>query len=589
VLNVAAVPAPTATQPPEGADPFSSIDLSLSQTSTGDVTNVGEQEAEFEGNAFTSATGNIGVNNAAGVLNQQQNQLYLDVLAEETGFTVSNSQTQTEYTVDASSQRHAGGNNEATVEDNSFQTASGNIGMNNAAGSGNQQQNGSAIFANTCVASCGGATELQGSPYDSAVSISQDSEENTYVGYADRNSEPANGNNTAIFEDNAFQAASGNIGANNASGNMNQQGNQLVLVTNGEFENIGYSVDQYAADNSVAHDTQNVANLDGHAFANASGNVGVNNAAGDLNQQVNLAVINRAATTSTTPQTPEGPDDSSIVNNSLSQANLIPAISDAGNQEGELEGSAFANATGNVGVNNAGGTENQQANALYIDRLAQAVTLTETDTQALLGGYMVVGDASGNQEATLEDNVFSHASGNIGVNNAGGNANQQENSTLILQNVCGDPGCGLGPQVTGGDANNTIWVGGSASLDIDQATFINIYDGGNSATPHENEGNNQATFEDNAFQNATGNISVNNAAGNMNQQSNMMVLVTNGTLSSLSAHIGQVGLNGVANDTGNIANYQGNAFQNASGNVSANNAAGDLNQQANQTIINTKP
>ncbi|HEY8297623.1 MAG TPA: hypothetical protein VIG32_06330 [Candidatus Baltobacteraceae bacterium] len=577
VLNVAAKPAPTATQVPESGDTIEPLTLSLSQTSTGYVTNAGNQEAEFQGNAFSNASGNIGANNAAGTLNQQQNQLYLDVLAEDMSLSAIDTQVQSGFRIDhngtfGDKTFASAGNNEATFEDNAFRTASGNIGVNNAAGNGNQQQNSAAIFSNTCVSSCGGGPEINNAEIGSV----QVSAGNSYTGKADRNSEPADGHNTATYLDNAFQAASGNIGANNASGNMNQQANMLALITNGEVDGAFTAVEQVSVENSIYHDTGNVANFDGNAFANASGNVGANNAAGDMNQQQNLAVMNVAAKT-TTPKVNEGSDATTSQTNTSFQAQLGTTIVDAGNQEGEFEGNAFSHATGNIGANNAGGTNNQQSNALYIDQLAESLSLGSTNAQEEAGVSMTKGDANGNQEATYEDSVFSNASGNIGVNNAGGNANQQQNSTTILANVCADPTCGNGPQVTGD------------MVDLTQVSENNKYDG-ISQFRDEAEGNNQATFEDNAFQNAKGNIGANNAAGNMNQQSNAMVLITNGTLSSLSAHIGQQNLsNSISSDVGNSALFQGNAFQNAAGNVSANNAAGDLNQQANQTIINTKP
>ncbi len=94
------------------------------------------------------------------------------------------------------------------------------------------------------------------------------------------------GLNTALINDNAFNHATGNINANVASGTGNEQMNRsnvTVCECGGDTttidQSLGFTFDDISGGN--------VANIAGNAFQNASGQIGVNNAAGYENQQAN--------------------------------------------------------------------------------------------------------------------------------------------------------------------------------------------------------------------------------------------------------------------------------------------------------------
>lgn len=188
--------------------------------------------------------------------------------------------------------------------------------------------------------------------------------------------------------------SSGNIGANVASGDNNAQANSAAIAAAGAGSNTdtittqnctshdcggnsdpsaspgGMADAEAFADQATAFDmvdnagTTNSSHVGGNAFKSASGNIGVNVASGDDNQQLNgLAAsttqnnVYANATAST--------DQHSIGNVTMNGAGgLNPCDEQNTANTASLSGSAFANASGNIGVNVAAGTGNLQANTL---------------------------------------------------------------------------------------------------------------------------------------------------------------------------------------------------------------------------------
>ena len=118
----------------------------------------GDNDAFASDNALRGASGNIGANIAAGVGNAQANDVALSSVdgnrvfaygeirvASESGALVD--QDQTTYANGSAGD----GDNDASASGNALRGASGNIGVNIAAGVGNAQHNGLSI----AVASCG--------------------------------------------------------------------------------------------------------------------------------------------------------------------------------------------------------------------------------------------------------------------------------------------------------------------------------------------------------------------------------------------------------------------------------------------------
>jgi len=193
-------------------------------------------------------------------------------------------------------------------------------------------------------------------------------------------------------------------------------------------------------------------------LANASGNIGLNMAAGDYNLQENAAVIASA----------ESNDGSGAAEaGSFSLQNLYGNVfndpSPAGNSAhtAELENTDVDNtvtigdgladgADGNIGVNAAAGAFNIQKNALVIatvtgGHLAEATAGTMQDLEE---NVSTVEDVTNNVEIGAS---LIGASGNIGVNLASGVGNLQLN-TLTIANALGTVDTGpvdTGPVDTG--------------------------------------------------------------------------------------------------------------------------------------------
>ena len=94
----------------------------------------------------------------------------------------------------------------------------------------------------------------------------------------------------------SIKGTNGNIGANSAAGAGNQQDNAVAIATSDESFVMGTalaltSASQTSSDNKVQnYGTQNSGSLN-DSIKGTSGNIGVNVAAGDLNQQKNNLAI----------------------------------------------------------------------------------------------------------------------------------------------------------------------------------------------------------------------------------------------------------------------------------------------------------
>jgi hypothetical protein len=247
---------------------------------------------------------------------------------------------------------------------------------------------------------------------------------------------------------------------------------------------------------------------------------------------------------------PPPPPTMTTIDQTVGQVNLLSGQGGGGLESASATGKTFQYASGNIGLNVAGGSNNQQANSAYIDGKGDpGVAYTGGFSQTTLGAASAFDGAN---TATANKNAFQYASGNIGASIAGGDQNQQNNAMALVD-----------------FATSAKWNDSQ-----EQAFTLSAIDGAN-----------RASVTNNAFQHAKGNIGLNVASGSLNQQSNGL-LVSSSTLGSVSSNIDQAAavsiglLNG-----GNVATASGNSFQYASGNIGANVAAGVGNQQANVTVI----
>ncbi len=244
------------------------------------------------------------------------------------------------------------------------------------------------------------------------------------------------------------------------------------------------------------------------------------------------------------------------VNQTVGQINILSGNGGGGANTAAAVNYAFEYASGNIGANIAAGDSNQQANSAFIDGPSSPTyDYSGMFLQGTLGAASVF---SGDNKATVQNEAFRYASGNIGANIASGAQNMQNNALALLENVT--------------NVKDTVGQG--------QAFTISLASGGNNAEAMND-----------AFQHASGNIGLNLASGSLNQQSNSAVVMNlssaqDGDLNSVSSAIGQVSAVTVnILSGGNNADVRDNAFQNASGNIGANVASGIGNQQANVLVV----
>jgi hypothetical protein len=212
---------------------------------------------------------------------------------------------------------------------------------------------------------------------------------------------------------------------------------------------------QSSSNNSVTNDAAvvNGSTINGDVGNKASGNLGVNQAAGDFNGQGNSAAIAAAGSSSEDdsdfafgcdsgncgggdPRNAGGMADAeTFANQSLTHANT----SNQGTTNNtNISGDAFNGASGNVGVNQASGDNNEQLNALAAATTSNNVYALATSTlDQEWSGNKVANDPynewcffqqNTSNNANLSGDVLSGATGNIGLNQASGTGNLQSNS-----------------------------------------------------------------------------------------------------------------------------------------------------------------
>ena len=185
--------------------------LTLANGSWGD----GDNSATVDGNALRSAQGNIGANVGAGVGNAQANDVALSSVDGEKVFAsamIFNSQA---TAANVGTDNGSPDNQlfyDATVTDDALSGASGNIGLNVAAGVGNAQTNALAASVNS-----------SGTIAKASADSQQFTLFNSLAAECDLD-------NTALLSGNALSGAVGNIGVNIAAGVGNAQHNGLAIA-----------------------------------------------------------------------------------------------------------------------------------------------------------------------------------------------------------------------------------------------------------------------------------------------------------------------------------------------------------------------
>lgn len=297
---------------------------------------VSTNNADLDGNALRNAAGNIGVNVAAGDNNQQANDAALAasdaarVFGQAAAFSAQSSSNNVTI--------NSGSPNNARMGGNALLGASGNIGVNVAAGVGNGQQNSLAAAVNT---SSGSADATTGGV------------QTTYGNHT------ANSGHTETFTNTTDVTVSGvMVGGYAGVGRGRESGTYNGTYT-GQSDQIG----------DVYLDTWSGAT---HTGGTSTGHIDVDSDAQfaqDLNGDGGAFAFNEDGTTEGQYRGRLGFREAGLMamggtlSGSVTATNTVYV---ANENNAELGGNALRGAVGNIGVNVAAGTNNLQRNSLSI-------------------------------------------------------------------------------------------------------------------------------------------------------------------------------------------------------------------------------
>ena len=310
--------------------------------------------------------------------------------------------------------------NNAVVDGNAMQGASGNIGLNVTAGSNNQQANEAALSAVD-------ADFVFASAQNFALQQAKDNP-TTNLGVT----------NNAFLTGSALAGASGNIGANIAAGSSNQQRNELSASVNtgGSLAKASSWGVQESKNNSVTNrplerQIENTVNVTltggmgglyaGSGFGGYAGQAS-GTTSGNSYQMANYYLD----TWSAGLPHPNGSSTGHIdLDSAIQNATMNP----------------YRQGVGGVGFDNRGTYSGSEGGVLGFNEIG-AIGLAGAFTGSVVYLQTVYRDTVNN--AILNGNALQGASGNIGVNIAAGSTNQQRNSLAIAAGLGRSNGGGGG-------------------------------------------------------------------------------------------------------------------------------------------------
>ena len=154
--------------------------------------------------------------------------------------------------------------------------------------------------------------------------------------------------------------------------------------------------------------------------ANYKGNLMMNQAAGDQQQQINsraIAIGSEASATGSITQKITTPADRSM------------------NASSSIGGNSFSNGNGALGVNQSAGANNQMINAMRISVSAAPQSIDDSalsqQNVALLPNSGATGTSQGSRQVVTSDQAFTGSRGVIQVNQSAGVGNRMANTLSI--------------------------------------------------------------------------------------------------------------------------------------------------------------
>ena len=303
--------------------------------------------------------------------------------------------------------------------------------------------------------------------------------------------------NSASIADDVGSGASGNLGFNVVAGDNNAQDNAASLSAADASFSFGMAdaevfVNQAGMGNTTVNSgVTNAASLGGNAFGGASGNIGVNIASGNNNEQKNAL----AASVATSAMAQSSISSNQVSSgNTVANAGYVKSFTDTVQvgMSGDVSGLTLAagagtyrgtgnayqmanyyldtwsgdlphpggNATGHIDLDNQIQNATQNPNRPGVGGLgfdtresgtSQFVELGVADLYASLSGTVTTTrwvNVDATNTSALSGSAFSGASGNIGVNVASGTGNLQANSLAL---AVAQPSTGGGTGGGGGE------------------------------------------------------------------------------------------------------------------------------------------
>lgn len=279
-----------------------------------------DNDASISDDVASDASGNMGFNVAAGDNNAQDNAVALSAADASFAFGMADAEVFVQQTGAGNHTSNSGVTNAASVGGNAFRNASGNMGVNVASGNNNAQKN-------ALAASVATAAIAQSSVSSNQISTGNEVEN---AGFTRTTTERVQlsltgtvsgsgtykGSGSAYQKDNYYLdswtdalphpsgSSAGHIdldaGIQNATRNPNKDGVGGIAFDTDEEGTVEFLGDNaldamlsgtLMVTNVVAVNATNTASLSGNAFGGASGNIGVNVAAGTGNLQANSLAL----------------------------------------------------------------------------------------------------------------------------------------------------------------------------------------------------------------------------------------------------------------------------------------------------------
>lgn len=318
--------------------------------------------------------------------------------------------------------------------------------------------------------------------------------------------------NDASATDNTAQGASGNIGANIAAGDNNQQDNAAALSATDASFAFGMAdgevfVNQQGVFNATTNaGVTNAASLSGNAFQNASGNLGVNVTSGNNNQQKNAMAASVATTRFAQASVSS---DQASGHNTVSNAGYVQQYNDTVqvSMSGDVSGYSLGYGLGSYQGSSEGGYAGSTSMGIggYADQIGDVYpdmwsnSPNDDPTSAhpgnsFTGHFDLDGDTQGGSDLNDDGGALAFGINASGQGSERGGTWSRERGSLGFVELSADD---LYADLSG-TVVTTRWV-------INDAT-------------------NTASLSGNAFQNASGNIGINVSAGTGNQQANSLAM-----------------------------------------------------------------